>query len=101
LQAREGCALLRVSDNGAGIPAEALPRLFDRFFRVDKSRSGATGGSGLGLAICKAIVEAHGGSIRVQSQPGEGAAFDVLLPLGQERAARDTPPGDRDGRATQ
>jgi heavy metal sensor kinase len=76
-----GYALLRVSDNGAGIPAEALPRLFDRFYRVDKSRSSATGGSGLGLAICKAIVEAHGGTIRVESQLGRGTEFQVLLPL--------------------
>jgi signal transduction histidine kinase len=82
LQPREGCTLLRVSDNGAGIPAEALPHLFDRFYRVDKSRAGATGGSGLGLAICKAIVEAHGGTIRVESQPGRGTEFQVLLPSG-------------------
>jgi len=81
LQSKEGYALLRVADNGAGIPAEALPRLFDRFYRVDKSRSSATGGSGLGLAICKALVEAHGGSIRVESRLGEGTEFQVLLPL--------------------
>jgi heavy metal sensor kinase len=81
LQPREGYVLLSVADNGAGIPAEALPRLFDRFFRVDESRTGATGGSGLGLAICKAIVEAHGGSIRAESQAGQGAAFHVVLPL--------------------
>jgi signal transduction histidine kinase len=80
LQLKEGCALLRVSDNGAGIPAEALPRLFDRFYRVDKSRCSATGGSGLGLAICKAIVEAHGGTIQVESQPGKGTEFQVMLP---------------------
>jgi two-component system, OmpR family, sensor kinase len=82
LQSKEGCALLRVSDNGAGIPAEALPRLFDRFYRVDQSRASATGGSGLGLAICQAIIEAHGGSIRVESRPGQGTEFEVLLPLG-------------------
>ena len=81
LQHKEGYALLRVADKGAGIPAEALPRLFDRFYRVDKSRSSATGGSGLGLAICKALVEAHGGSIRVESRLGEGTEFQVLLPL--------------------
>jgi heavy metal sensor kinase len=81
LQPKEGYALLRVSDNGAGIPPEALPRLFDRFYRVDKSRSSATGGSGLGLAICKAIIEAHGGTIRAESRLGEGTEFQVLLPL--------------------
>jgi signal transduction histidine kinase len=81
LQPSDGFAVVRVSDNGAGLPAEVLPRLFDRFYRVDQSRSSATGGSGLGLAICKAIVEAHGGAIRVESQPGTGTEFQVLLPL--------------------
>ena len=81
LQTKEGYALLRVADNGAGIPAEALPRLFDRFYRVDKSRSSATGGSGLGLAICKAMVQAHGGTIGVESRLGEGTEFQVKLPL--------------------
>lgn len=73
-------AVLRVADNGAGIPAESLPHLFDRFYRVDAARSRASGNSGLGLAICKAIVEAHGGTIRAQSEPGKGAEFVVELP---------------------
>jgi heavy metal sensor kinase len=80
VQRREKSAWVRVSDNGAGIPADSLPHLFDRFYRVDQSRSSATGGSGLGLAICQAIVEAHGGTIRVESQPGKGTEFQVLLP---------------------
>jgi heavy metal sensor kinase len=81
VEPKEGCVLLRVSDNGAGIPAEALPRVFDRFYRVDGSRSSATGGSGLGLAICKGIIEAHGGAIRVESKAGQGTEFQARLPL--------------------
>ena len=77
----EGCARLLVSDHGAPMPAEAWPRVFDRFYRVDKSRYSAPGVSGLGLVICKAMVEAHGGSIRVESRPGQGTEFQVLLPL--------------------
>jgi len=76
-------AHLRVEDNGIGIAPDDLPQVFDRFFRVDKARGrdGAAGGSGLGLSICKAIVEAHGGQITVQSQPGRGSIFTVSLPL--------------------
>jgi heavy metal sensor kinase len=72
--------LLRVADNGVGIPAEALPHVFERFYRADKSRSGARNGSGLGLAISQAIVQAHGGSIRAENQNGHGAVFTVSLP---------------------
>ncbi len=78
---KEGYAEMRVSDDGIGIPAEARPRLFDRFFRVDKSRSSATGGSGLGLAICKTIVEAHHGAITLENKDNKGTEFRVLLPL--------------------
>jgi signal transduction histidine kinase len=73
---------LTVADTGQGIPAEDIPHLFERFYRVDKSRSRVQGRSGLGLAICKAIVDAHGGSIGVSSQPGLGSTFTVRLPLG-------------------
>jgi two-component system, OmpR family, sensor kinase len=75
-------AVLRVADNGKGIPAEALPQLFGRFYRVDAARSRAAGSSGLGLAISKAIVEAHGGKITAHSEPGKGAEFVVVLPDG-------------------
>jgi signal transduction histidine kinase len=74
-------AEIAVSDTGVGIPPEALPRIFERFYRVDGARSREAGGTGLGLCIAKTIAEAHGGTIRVQSAPGVGSTFTVLLPL--------------------
>ncbi|MBA2511353.1 MAG: HAMP domain-containing protein [Rubrobacteraceae bacterium] len=71
---------VRVRDTGVGIPNEDLNQLFERFYRVDKDRSRATGGSGLGLAISKQIVEMHGGSISVQSEVGVGSVFEIRLP---------------------
>jgi two-component system, OmpR family, phosphate regulon sensor histidine kinase PhoR len=76
----EGGACLEVSDTGIGIPTEALPRLFERFYRVDKGRSRDEGGTGLGLAIVKHIVQAHGGRVDVVSREGEGSTFRVWLP---------------------
>lgn len=67
-------------DTGPGIAPEALPRVFDRFFRVDTARSRGLGGSGLGLAICKEIAQAHGGRIWVESEPGVGSTFTLTLP---------------------
>jgi two-component system OmpR family sensor kinase len=74
---------LRVRDNGIGIPAEHLPHVFERFYRVVDQARGRSGveGSGLGLSICKAIVTSHGGQIAVTSRPGHGATFLVTLPL--------------------
>ena len=74
-------AVIRVADSGGGIPAEALPQLFERFYRVDKARSRKKGSSGLGLAICKAIVDAHRGTINVKSTGGQGTEFTVELPV--------------------
>ena len=72
---------IEVRDTGIGITPEAMPRIFERFYRVDPARSRETGGAGLGLCIAKTIAEAHGGSIEVQSTPGVGSAFTLLLPL--------------------
>ncbi len=76
-----GKAVLQVSDNGGGIPAEAVPHVFERFYRVDKARSRASGGAGLGLSIAKAICAAHRAEISVSSQEGRGSCFRVEFPL--------------------
>ena len=75
-----GMVRIAVSDTGEGIPPEDLPSLFDRFYRADPSRARATGGVGLGLTIARQLVEAHGGTISVRSEPGEGATFAFELP---------------------
>jgi signal transduction histidine kinase len=82
LQFRDGEAAVRISDTGIGIGEEDLPRIFERFYKADKSRNRAGGGSGLGLSIVKKIVDLHHGSIDVQSRPGEGTVFTVRLPAG-------------------
>jgi two-component system heavy metal sensor histidine kinase CusS len=69
-----------VSDTGVGIPPEALPRVFDRFFRVDSSRSQASGGTGLGLAIVQSIALLHGGNVEISSQPGQGTRVTLHVP---------------------
>jgi signal transduction histidine kinase len=76
-----------VSDTGVGIAPEAMPRVFERFYRVDPARSRETGGAGLGLCIAKTIAEAHGGSIGVESTPGSGSTFTVRLPFGPAETA--------------
>lgn len=88
---REGeLARVDVTDTGIGIPLEAQPYIFDRFYRVDKARNRMDGGSGLGLSIVKSIAVAHGGQISVKSFPGKGSTFTVMLPIAGP-AATDTP----------
>jgi signal transduction histidine kinase len=76
----EGDCLLEVADDGPGIPAEHLPRIFERFYRVDRGRSRDLGGTGLGLSIAKHIVESHRGTIRVESRLGLGTRFLIRIP---------------------
>jgi two-component system phosphate regulon sensor histidine kinase PhoR len=86
----DGSGLIEVTDTGIGIAREHLPRLTERFYRVDGSRSRETGGTGLGLAIVKHVIQRHGGEIDVQSEPGRGSRFRLVLPavrLRRENAA--------------
>jgi two-component system phosphate regulon sensor histidine kinase PhoR len=78
--AKNGEVVLEVADSGIGIPAEDVPRIFERFYRVDKSRSREMGGTGLGLSIVKHVVQVHGGSVDVESQSGKGSTFRIRLP---------------------
>ena len=72
--------VISVSDHGPGVPREHLPRLFERFYRVDRARSRDLGGTGLGLAIVKHIAQAHGGRVSVDSRVGQGSTFRIHLP---------------------
>ncbi|MBI3722042.1 MAG: hypothetical protein HY248_05765, partial [Fimbriimonas ginsengisoli] len=81
LRKEGGEAVLEVQDSGIGIGSEHLPRIFERFYRVDKGRSRSTGGTGLGLSIVKHIVEAHGGTVQVESALNQGSTFTVRLPI--------------------
>jgi signal transduction histidine kinase len=80
-QRQNGSCEVTVADTGPGIPAEHLPRLFERFYRVDSARSAKDGGTGIGLAIARSVVEAHGGHIRAESEVGRGSAFTFDLPV--------------------
>jgi heavy metal sensor kinase len=84
----EGNAVLDVADDGIGIPPEALPHVFKRFFRVDGSRSRDQGGAGLGLSIVKSICDAHGARVEVSSTPGQGSRFRIRQPLAAEPLAQ-------------
>lgn len=83
----DGNAVLDVADDGIGIPPEALPHVFKRFFRVDGSRSREQGGAGLGLSIVKSICDAHGARVEVSSTPGQGSRFRIRQPLAAEPLA--------------
>jgi PAS domain S-box-containing protein len=88
---REGpCAVLTVSDTGTGIPPEEVPRLFDRFHRVEGAQGRTFEGSGIGLALVQELVRLHRGAITVESEPGRGSTFRVALPFRQEDVGADT-----------
>ena len=91
----------RVQDTGPGIAAEHLPRITERFYRVDRSRSRESGGTGLGLAIVKHVVQRHGGELRVESAPGAGSTFAIVLPAARVRPLEATPDGPRERPATE
>ena len=84
LSGRGKTVTLTVTDNGIGIPPEEQAHIFDRFYRVDKARSRATGGTGLGLSIVRQMVQLHGGQITLASEPGRGSTFTVTLPVRKE-----------------
>jgi len=88
LASEDGDVALRVADTGIGIPSRDLPRVFERFYRVDRARSRETGGTGLGLSIVKHVVENHGGTVSVESELGRGSAFEVRLPASSPGAGR-------------
>jgi signal transduction histidine kinase len=81
IDAPAGWLELRVTDTGVGIPAEAISKIFDRFYQVDSSPTRQHGGTGLGLAIVKRILDAHGAPITVESLPGRGTTFSFRLPV--------------------
>ena len=81
LERLDGNAVIKIRDTGIGIAPEEQKKIFERFYRVDQSRSRRMGGSGLGLSICRQIVKQHQGSIRLESAPGEGSCFEVTIPL--------------------
>jgi two-component system, OmpR family, phosphate regulon sensor histidine kinase PhoR len=81
----DGCAEYEVRDSGIGIAREHLPRLTERFYRVDGSRSRDTGGTGLGLAIVKHVAQRHGGELDIQSEPGRGSSFKLVFPAARVR----------------
>jgi len=91
VRGEEGRALLVVRDTGIGIPSRDLPRIFERFYRVDPARSRATGGTGLGLSIARHIAEQHRGAIHAASELGRGSSFTVSLPLSGEVPASEPP----------
>ncbi len=81
----DGAGEIAVTDTGLGIAREHLPRLTERFYRVDGSRSRDTGGTGLGLAIVKHVAQRHGGELVIESEPGKGSTFRLVLPAARVR----------------
>ena len=95
MRQREGVAELVVLDTGVGIPAEALPKLFERFYRVENMRSRTHEGSGIGLALVQELVKLHGGTVRADSRMGEGSSFSVTIPFGYAHLPADQIGGAR------
>jgi two-component system phosphate regulon sensor histidine kinase PhoR len=83
----DGQGEFSVTDSGPGIAPEHLPRITERFYRVDRSRSRETGGTGLGLAIVKHVAHRHGAQLRIDSTPGRGSTFAIVIPASRIRAA--------------
>jgi PAS domain S-box-containing protein len=98
-EARGGELVVKVRDTGLGIPADALPRIFDMFSQVDRSIEKSSGGLGIGLALVKGLVEMHGGTVTADSPgPGQGSTFTVRLPAAADRPAAAAPPADEHAR---
>ncbi|MBP6224107.1 MAG: PAS domain-containing sensor histidine kinase, partial [Rhizobacter sp.] len=96
----DGVGELEVRDTGIGIAKEHLPRLTERFYRVDGSRSRDTGGTGLGLSIVKHVAQRHGGELEITSEPGQGSSFKLLFPAARVRsAAKSMDPAEGDASA--
>jgi heavy metal sensor kinase len=91
VQSQKGAALVTLRDSGIGIPPEHLPRVFERFYRVDKSRSREEGGTGLGLSIAQSILTAHGGRIELASSPGQGTVCTITIPRASDGTALEMP----------
>jgi two-component system phosphate regulon sensor histidine kinase PhoR len=89
-QSRDGTAQIVISDTGIGIPSEDLPRVFERFYRVDKARSREMGGTGLGLSIVKHVIEQMDGTVVVSSRLGEGSRFTLTVPIFRSSSRGDT-----------
>jgi two-component system phosphate regulon sensor histidine kinase PhoR len=83
----DGSGEFAVQDSGPGIAAEHLPRLTERFYRVDRSRSRDSGGTGLGLAIVKHVVQRHGAVLHIESEPGQGSRFSIVFPASRVQRA--------------
>jgi two-component system sensor histidine kinase SenX3 len=95
---------ISVRDHGIGIPSRDMERIFERFYRVDRTRSRATGGTGLGLAIVRHVAQAHQGEVSVESEEGQGSTFTLKLPLAAasrsvRRTRRGRKPGMTEGRS--
>jgi two-component system OmpR family sensor kinase len=86
--------VLDVEDDGPGMTTDQAQRVFERFYRADAARNRASGGTGLGLAIVAGLVSAHGGTVSVRTSPGQGADFQVKLPLSPDALAVDDPDDD-------